>query len=822
MPRPYSPLRVSDFVSYEDAPAITIDEAAASALENWYKIRKRLVRRKGQAYLGSGNLSPNQDLNGLFWAKIGSPNAPNEMLVGVHNTNVDDFFAASPGQTVAGGSARLTNNDCNAAWVQRNLYVGDGYSQNVYVTQNTGFAVSLTAASSQYLSVASNSTLQTGGTSFTVAAWVYCTSLGTYHTIMGKWTQVVATSEWRLKVDNAGNVSFSIMQGGAESAVAAGVTIGTNAWHFVVGWYDSVAGTIYVQLDNGTVASSSVAGGTTNTGTAFTIGADLQSGGANFFDGRIDEAAFWKRTLTTAERTTLYNAGAALSYGQVNSLSLTGSLISMWDLEESSGTRFDATATGNNLTPTGTPSRATGIAAVPTVFQAGQPPPATAPTVAAGGVGTFNGSYTFVVAFIGQNSYPGLPSPASTPITLTAQQANLTNIPTSPDPDCIARYIYALGGGFALYTLVDTVLDNTTTSRTINGSSITNNAFTHPSFSNTRFPPCRYLIEHQSRMIGAWCATADGDKQTVYVSNSFQPWYAPAAPDTTDPSQGTQATIQGPAGGEITGLCEHGGVVAIFTGGAGHLLLGTSAADFRTQKFADHGCVAHRTIKSTRHLLFWLSGDGVYMWNGLTVERISDMVRETIAGITASDMAQAHAFVWYDRYYLCWPHGCLYYDILNQMWGKLTNNTWRTSSVTVFTPGNLPRIYAAELGNARVVQLETGAADRTGAAIIAHWASRDWECGLPAHEKRVHLIESKWQLSTGIATIELIDGTGNIVQTISYDISTQDVPGATVSRQLTSAVEQARDENFRLDITIASLAADIELLGAGVYWTVAW
>src|SRR5205823_6175952 len=134
----------------------------------------------------------------------------------------------------------------------------------------------------------------------------------------------------------------------------------------------------------------------------------------------------------------------------------------------------------------------------------------------------------------------------------------------------------------------------------------------------------------------------------VYISNQLQPWYSPASPDLTVAANGTRAQLQGPAAGEITGLCPHGDVLAVMTGGAGFWLIGTTAADFRVQQFSNHGCVAHRTIQSVRHLLLWLAPDGVYSYDGRAVERISDDVRETIAAMSATDMAKAHSFVWYD------------------------------------------------------------------------------------------------------------------------------------------------------------------------------
>jgi hypothetical protein len=48
-----------------------------------------------------------------------------------------------------------------------------------------------------------------------------------------------------------------------------------------------------------------------------------------------------------------------------------------------------------------------------------------------------------------------------------------------------------------------------------------------------------------------------------------------------------------------------------------------------------------------------------------------------------------------------------------------------------------------------------------------------------------------------------------------------DYTGGTIVRMLQSAVEQARDEHFRLDITCSTTDATYELLDAGIQWTLA-
>jgi hypothetical protein len=87
-----------------------------------------------------------------------------------------------------------------------------------------------------------------------------------------------------------------------------GVTAG--AWNFGVGWHDSVARTVNVQLNNSTPASFTYtgAGPATRLG-PFWIGNDFFL--TNGLAGDISDASFYRRVLTSAERTYLYNGGSA-------------------------------------------------------------------------------------------------------------------------------------------------------------------------------------------------------------------------------------------------------------------------------------------------------------------------------------------------------------------------------------------------------------------------------------------------------------------------------------------------------------------------------
>jgi hypothetical protein len=196
-------------------------------------------------------------------------------------------------------------------------------TSNASVGQATGkvgsFAAQFNAASSRYLSRASESLLQTGDIDFTLAAWVYLDSKAAERTIASKWSGGTGNAWWwRYTFTGADRFSFAVRLADASTAQINASSFGspsTATWYFVVAWHDATANTINIQVNNGTVDSSTY-GSTTAAAVengAFEIG-QLGTAG-QFMDGRIDSFSFWKRTLTSTERTTLYNSGAGLDYG---------------------------------------------------------------------------------------------------------------------------------------------------------------------------------------------------------------------------------------------------------------------------------------------------------------------------------------------------------------------------------------------------------------------------------------------------------------------------------------------------------------------------
>lgn len=174
--------------------------------------------------------------------------------------------------------------------------------------------------SADYFTRNSETLLQTGNVDWSIAFWVFATSLANSPMLVTKITG--GAYEYAVYPEPTGQLGYYVWNGATTVAIncvtGAGV-ITTGAWKHVIAWYDSVAGTGSVSVDN---AAPVTAGKTTNPGTSsanFRL-ASWQLAAGNRLAGRIGPVAMWKSAaggggvLTAAQRTALYNGGAGLPY----------------------------------------------------------------------------------------------------------------------------------------------------------------------------------------------------------------------------------------------------------------------------------------------------------------------------------------------------------------------------------------------------------------------------------------------------------------------------------------------------------------------------
>lgn len=174
-----------------------------------------------------------------------------------------------------------------------------------------GNSASFNAANLERLIHGHNSSLAVTDEDFTVACWFYLTAQQNGARLVSK-RSANNNCDYDLYLDNTGRVYAEIRNSAGTGKLVSVAGVVLNAWNLCVGWHDAAGDTINIQLNNGTPGSAATAGIIPGGTGEFRIG-ELQQV-SRPLTGRVDSASLWKRMLTDAERTSLYNGGAGLDY----------------------------------------------------------------------------------------------------------------------------------------------------------------------------------------------------------------------------------------------------------------------------------------------------------------------------------------------------------------------------------------------------------------------------------------------------------------------------------------------------------------------------
>lgn len=195
---------------------------------------------------------------------------------------------------------KLDESAGSSSWVDQLVYA------NLTASGTVGSAAGIqgTAAvtTSGFLQAASGKLDFKSTDNFTIAVWVYPTS------IVGSSQVISKNLAYRLAMKFDGSTwNFS---NAFNTPVSAG-TPTANAWQLIVVWQDVTAGTFNISVNNGTPVSATHAV-LNEAADVFNFGnraeADLP------LIGRLDETGIWSRVLTAGERTILYNSGLGVTY----------------------------------------------------------------------------------------------------------------------------------------------------------------------------------------------------------------------------------------------------------------------------------------------------------------------------------------------------------------------------------------------------------------------------------------------------------------------------------------------------------------------------
>ncbi len=220
-----------------------------------------------------------------------------------------------------------------------------------------GRAAQFASANAQSLSIPDNPSLSTGDVDIALAFWVNLDDLNDYDLVskmLAAGNQREYDVVYRASNDRFRFVVFPTGSGAAVNLDANSFgAVSAQTFHLVIVEHDATANTLSIQVDNTAIDSVSHSTGLTDLAASFVIaGTD---GGAFFgrLNGRVVSTAFWKKTLSTAERTFLWRDGDGVRYRDIgltgDGSALKTSLEAWWDLQEEAGTRVDSHG-ANDLT----------------------------------------------------------------------------------------------------------------------------------------------------------------------------------------------------------------------------------------------------------------------------------------------------------------------------------------------------------------------------------------------------------------------------------------------------------------------------------------
>lgn len=227
-----------------------------------------------------------------------------------------------------------------------------------------GGAASFASTNNEYLTAADNTDFSIGQNSFSISTWVQIANKNNNYSFVAKYDVQDNSREYVLRYNRTDDrFEFVVSNNGKENGeiVVQADSLGSpnvGEFYHLVATHNSVTDVITLVVNNRFQDTSNFVFNVFDGSSVFTIGAsgeDNDDPNANiaathfYLDGRVALTGFWKKTLSSTERSLLYNGGAGLRYRDIETTSsLLTSLISYYNLDDAAGgNRLDShTAVG--------------------------------------------------------------------------------------------------------------------------------------------------------------------------------------------------------------------------------------------------------------------------------------------------------------------------------------------------------------------------------------------------------------------------------------------------------------------------------------------
>jgi len=222
-------------------------------------------------------------------------------------------------------------------------------------------AVKFESAKSQYLTINSNTSLQTGVDGFTFSLWFKnILSTGDRIIICKNISGAVINNEYELML-RSGGLLFIVSDGLTNYTANTGSgVISNNIIYNIVCTFNNSTKTLNVYVNNTLRATTAFPNLPLQASSSFNIG--RRGNNTGFNDSIVSDVGFWKRTLSDTELTYLYNNQLGRPYLELLAYNpnILTNMSSYWALNEQSGIRRDWHGT-NNLQSFNTPESDVGL-----------------------------------------------------------------------------------------------------------------------------------------------------------------------------------------------------------------------------------------------------------------------------------------------------------------------------------------------------------------------------------------------------------------------------------------------------------------------------
>jgi hypothetical protein len=362
-------------------------------------------------------------------------------------------------------------------------------------------------------------------------------------------------------------------------------------------------------------------------------------------------------------------------------------------------------------------------------------PPTTAPGFTATGSGLLNFTgYQYTVTYgvnngteTVQESSPAPSAQLQAPTSIINQEASLTGIPTSPDPQVNERNIYRLDSG-GQFRLVGTIADNVTTTFTDN---MADDAVTGQVLVIARDPPQPFfsVTNFQNSVWGFGYLSSDPSTQSaLWYSNPSEPWGFDSANQVFAVGEN--------AGGDIgVAAASTGTLLLLLKTKTAWVVEGTPGNYTQPYFIFDIGCVSARSVAQAQGTIFWLSADpGVYAFNGGAPVYLSRDIKGFLDTLLLADLQVAVGFYRDRCYSLSFPTKSVtwMYDTILQSWWQLG---WATDCA-VFDAENQGEVTADDANEPGLIESWFAADTDLGLPITSNVTSRLSDCGNAAATKQ--------------------------------------------------------------------------------------